>query len=97
MGRPVIATDHGGARETILPRRDRLAGAAGRCRGARRRARRRRSICRDPSGGAMAERAIAHVRAHFTTERMTDRTLAVYEEILFPDAAQLDPRGPVAA
>ncbi len=32
MGRPVIATAHGGAVETVLDRRDRLAGAAGRFR-----------------------------------------------------------------
>ena len=32
MGRPVVATDHGGARETIIPGRHRLAGAAGRSR-----------------------------------------------------------------
>ena len=36
MGRPVIATDHGGARETIIPGNHRLAGAAGRPGGARR-------------------------------------------------------------
>ena len=34
MGRPVVATDHGGARETILPGSHRLARRAGRPGGA---------------------------------------------------------------
>ncbi len=46
---------------------------------------------------ALAERAIAHMREHFTTQAMTDRTLAVYEEILFPATAAADPDGTVAA
>ena len=41
MGRPVVATDHGGARETIVPGVDRLAGAGARPRRPRRGDRRR--------------------------------------------------------
>jgi glycosyltransferase involved in cell wall biosynthesis len=96
MGRPVIATDHGGAREILrddetgwlVPPGDAQALAE--------------TIARaldlpQSKRLTLAERAMAHMRAHFTTKAMTDRTLAVYEEILFPEAAQLDPRGPVAA
>jgi glycosyltransferase involved in cell wall biosynthesis len=92
MGRPVIATDHGGAREIVLDGEtgwlvppndpDALAAAiAG-------------ALALSPAERmSLAQRAIAHMRAHFTTQAMTDRTLAVYEEILFPAAAE----GPVAA
>ena len=96
MGRPVIATDHGGAREILrddetgwlVPPGDAEALAL--------------AIARaldlpQSKRLTLAERAMAHMRAHFTTKAMTDRTLAVYEEILFPAAAELDPRGPVAA
>lgn len=86
MGRPVVATDHGGAREIVLDGEtgwlvppgdpDALAQAiAG-------------ALALSPAERlALAQRAIAHMRAHFTTRAMTDRTLAVYEEILFPAAA----------
>ena len=96
MGRPVIATDHGGAREILredetgwlVPPGDAqaLAEAIGRA-----------LDLPQSKRLTLAERAMAHMRAHFTTKAMTDRTLAVYEEVLFPAAAQLDPRGPVAA
>lgn len=96
MGRPVIATDHGGAREILrddetgwlVPPGDAqaLAEAIGRA-----------LDLPQSKRLTLAERAMAHMRAHFTTKAMTDRTLAVYEEMLFPEAAQLDPRGPAAA
>ena len=83
MGRPVIATDHGGARETVLPGETgwlvppgdprALAGAI------------TEGLALAPHDRlALAERAIAHARANFSTERMCARTLAVYEEVLFP-------------
>jgi glycosyltransferase involved in cell wall biosynthesis len=92
MGRPVIATNHGGAREILRdgdtgwlvppgdPEALAQALAAALALGQAERL-------------ALAQRAIAHMRAHFTTEAMTSRTLAVYDEILFPAAAE----GPVAA
>jgi glycosyltransferase involved in cell wall biosynthesis len=96
MGRPVVATDHGGAREIVLDGEtgwlvppadpDALAAAIG------------RALALTPGERlALAERAIGHMRAHFTTRAMTDRTLAVYEEVLFPAVAGTDPSGPVAA
>lgn len=81
MGRPVIATDHGGAREIVLPGRSGLlvppddaaelatALAALAAAGANARA-------------AMGERARAHVARHFTVERMCADTLALYRELL---------------
>lgn len=81
MGRPVIATDHGGARETILPGvtgwlvkpgdamslAEALADAI------------------DLSTEArlhIAEAAIEHVRTNYDQQAMCDATLAVYEEAL---------------
>jgi glycosyltransferase involved in cell wall biosynthesis len=92
MGRPVIATNHGGAREILrdgdtgwlVPPGDPDALAEALA----------AALSLGPAERlALAQRAIAHMRAHFTTEAMTSRTLAVYEEILFPAAAE----GPVAA
>ncbi|MEO0036320.1 MAG: hypothetical protein RLZZ501_2343, partial [Pseudomonadota bacterium] len=81
MGRPVIATDHGASPETILAGRTgwltppgdvtALAEALD------------RFLSLDAVGRAgMAERGMAHVRAHFTKETMCARTLAIYDEVL---------------
>jgi glycosyltransferase involved in cell wall biosynthesis len=89
MGRPVIATDHGGAREIVregetgwlVPPDDpeTLARAIG------------AALALGPADRVgLATRAIAHMRKNFTTQAMTDRTLAVYDEILFPAAAEGD-------
>jgi glycosyltransferase involved in cell wall biosynthesis len=96
MGRPVVATDHGGARETIVPGvtgwlvpprdPDALATAIGKILslGARERER-------------LARRAIAHVAAHFNREAMCARTIEVYEELLFPEASASSDVGAVVA
>jgi glycosyltransferase involved in cell wall biosynthesis len=84
MGRPVIATDHGGARETVIPGRtgwlvppsDTAALAA-----AIDDALRLGPAARD----ALARRARAHIAAGFTREAMCARTIDVYEELLFPE------------
>jgi glycosyltransferase involved in cell wall biosynthesis len=96
MGRLVVATDHGGAREILhdgetgwlVPPDDAEALAVAIA-----------AALDLPASKRMtfAERAIARMRTHFTMKAMTDRTLAVYEEVLFPSAAQLDSSGPVAA
>jgi glycosyltransferase involved in cell wall biosynthesis len=91
MGRPVIATDHGGARETVLPGEtgwlvppgdaDALAAALAEV------------LDQDPATRlAMAKREIAHVREHFSSALMTYRTLSVYEELVPQQAT-----APVAA
>jgi glycosyltransferase involved in cell wall biosynthesis len=85
MGRPVIATDHGGARETVVPGSTgwlvppgdsaALAGAIG------------ETLSLDPAmRSALARRARAHIAAGFTREAMCARTIDIYEELLFPEA-----------
>ena len=94
MGRPVIATDHGGARETIqpgltgwlVPPRDPAALAE----------RIAEALALDPAAkAAYARRAMAQIAANFTTSAMCQKTIDVYEELLFPDAASID-RQPAA-
>src|SRR5215472_2655980 len=85
MGRPVVATDHGGAREPIVPgvtgwlvpprEPEALAAAIGEALSLSVRERE-----------ALAKRAIAHVEAHFARETMCARTIEVYEELLFTEA-----------
>ncbi|MBV8736902.1 MAG: glycosyltransferase family 4 protein [Alphaproteobacteria bacterium] len=85
MGRPVVATDHGGARETIIsgvtgwlvPARDAAALAQGIM----------AALSLSPSERSrLAQQAITHVAAHFPRQQMCAKTIAVYEELLFPDA-----------
>jgi glycosyltransferase involved in cell wall biosynthesis len=89
MGRPVVATDHGGARETIVPRhtgwlvppRDPATLAMGIC----------EALSLSPGERErFARRAIAHVAAHFSREAMCARTIEVYEELLFPRSIRID-------
>lgn len=81
MGRPVIATDHGGARETIMRGEtgwlippddvDALVKAL------------KEALALDPSQrGILGARAMNHVAQHFTREHMCDQTLDVYAELL---------------
>jgi glycosyltransferase involved in cell wall biosynthesis len=86
MGRPVIATAHGGAQETIIsgetgwlvPPSDASALASALA----------RALDQDERARlAMSQREIAHVRAHFTSALMAARTLAVYGELLPQTAA----------
>jgi glycosyltransferase involved in cell wall biosynthesis len=81
MGRPIIASDHGGAQETIVRGETgwlvkpgdakELAEAI------------TEVLALDLNQRAMlATRAMAHIAANFTRERMTDQTLNVYAELL---------------
>jgi glycosyltransferase involved in cell wall biosynthesis len=91
MGRPVVATDHGGARETVLPGvtgwlvqpRDpaALAAAIGEA----------LSLTADERQ-ALARRAIANIAAGFTRELMCTRTISVYKELLFGKSCYLGSR-----
>jgi glycosyltransferase involved in cell wall biosynthesis len=81
MGRPIVATDHGGARETIrrgetgwlIPPGDPKALEAAIS----------EALSLTPSQRAvLATRSMAHVAEHFTRERMTYETLNVYAELL---------------
>jgi glycosyltransferase involved in cell wall biosynthesis len=81
MGRPVVATDHGGARETVVPGETgwlvppgddaALAAALGEALG-----------LHSSEREALSLRAQAHIRASFTKDRMCAATLALYAEIL---------------
>ncbi len=81
MGRPVIATDHGGARETVIgevsglliPPSDPAALAAAL----------ERLIALGLEGrAAMGAKGRAQVRERFTRERMCAETIALYRELL---------------
>ena len=96
MGRPVIATDHGGARETVIPGAtgwlvppgDTVSMAAAID----------EALNLDPaSRTALARRSRAHIAQGFTREAMCARTIDLYEELLFPEARALDmPAEPMA-
>jgi glycosyltransferase involved in cell wall biosynthesis len=81
MGCLVIATEHGGAEETMIdgmtgwlvPPGDVLKLAQ---------AIQKALALPEAEREKISQQAIAHVREHFTTALMTSRTLAVYEEIL---------------
>jgi glycosyltransferase involved in cell wall biosynthesis len=84
MGRPVVATDHGGARETVQPGvsgwlvtpHDPAALSAAIA----------EALALDPAARAsFARRARAQVAAGYTRETMCARTIEVYEELLFPE------------
>lgn len=81
MGRPVVATDHGGARETVIP------GQTGWLIPPGDPAALARAIEEALSLGPhqrviLATRAMAHIAEHFTREQMTDQTMNVYAELL---------------
>lgn len=86
MGKPVIATDHGGARETVLPGetgwlvppKDPIALADALDEALKLTAARRLAI---------AERARRHVAEHFTVDAMCAAYIRVYTELLFPEQA----------
>jgi glycosyltransferase involved in cell wall biosynthesis len=81
LGRPVVAPDHGGARETIIegetgwlvPPGDKaaLAGALRKALG-----------MSESERQAFADRAVENVRKNFSKEAMCAKTLHVYEEVL---------------
>ena len=81
MGRPVVATDHGGARETILrgetgwliPPENAKALSDSIT----------EALALDPTQrSVLATRAMGHIAKHFTKEHMADQTLNVYAELL---------------
>lgn len=81
MERPVIATDHGGAREILVPNKSGIlvppgdAPALARALGAV-------LALGANERAAMGKAARAHVLEHFTVERMCADTLALYREML---------------
>ena len=83
MGKPVIATNHGGFLETILPERtgwlvppedvDALANTLDIALTA---------LKRPAARQKMAEECMTHARAQFPITKMTEATIAVYEELM---------------
>ena len=88
MGRPVIATDHGGAQETIrrgetgwlIPPNDSAALA---------KAIEEALSLTQQQRAILATRAMAHVAETFTRESMIDNTLNVYAELIDSKAIKL--------
>lgn len=81
MGRPIVATNHGGAKETVIPNdtgwlvepndADALANAI-----------QEALDLDDATRNALAGRAMQHIAENFTKEQMADKTLNVYAELL---------------
>ena len=85
MGRPVVATNHGGARETVVPANTGWLVPPGDARALADAIAEALSLTAEQRL-AHAARAIDHVRRNFDTATMAARTLDVYEEVLFPAA-----------
>jgi len=84
MGRPVVASDHGGARETIVPGVTGWLVPPGDAQALAERI--EEALALSPTvRAAMARAASEHVRARFSTALMCSRTVALYREVL--DAA----------
>ena len=81
MGRPVVAFDHGGARETLLEGKTGLLVEPGDARALARAIDTAINLNAEQRK-TMAQVAINNVHENFTLERMCAQTLAVYEEIL---------------
>ncbi|MEZ0225298.1 MAG: glycosyltransferase family 4 protein [Alphaproteobacteria bacterium] len=81
MGRPVVATDHGGMRETII--RDETGWLVEPGNAAELATALQEALSLDARNrAALATRAMSHVAAHFTNEQMCQGTLDVYAELL---------------
>jgi lipid-A-disaccharide synthase len=81
MGTPVIATNHGGSKETILHGKTGWLTAPNDAVGLARTIDTVLSLSPEERQ-ALSARATEHVRTHFTTELMTSKTLAIYKELL---------------
>jgi glycosyltransferase involved in cell wall biosynthesis len=89
MGRPVVATNHGGARETVVPGSTGWLVPPGDAPALAKAVAEALSLAPE-ARLAHAARAVAHVRERFDTATMAARTLEVYEEILFPAATAVE-------
>lgn len=94
MGRPIIASDHGGARETILRGEtgwhvppsdpDALAHAID------------EALSLTPEQRSiLATKSMAHIAANFTKDIMAEKTLAVYSELLQSPMITKRPTDPI--
>lgn len=94
MGRPVIASDHGGPRESILPGRTGWLTSPGDAPSLAAALERFLALSAEERGHS-AELAQKFVRANFTKEAMCARTLDVYGEILAGAPAVVQNQVPV--
>lgn len=83
MERPVIATNHGGAREVILPGRTGVLVPPGDA-AALAEALHALMTAEPAARASMGRQAREHIAAHFTVERMCADTIALYRELLAP-------------
>ena len=81
MGCPVIASNHGGARETVIQDETGWLTKPGNADDLAQVIDKVLQMSKDERQ-TIATRAITHIRTHFTTANMTDKTLAVYRELL---------------
>ena len=81
MGRPIIATDHGGAQETILRNQTGWLVPPGDA-AALSEAIEEALNLNASQRSVLATRAMAHIAQNFTREKMADETLNVYAELL---------------
>ena len=81
MGRPVIATDHGAARETVLPGATGWLVPPGDV-GALSTALNEALALDTEAREEMADRAIQHVRTKYTRTLMCARTINLYNQLL---------------
>ena len=81
MGRPVIATDHGGARETVVPGRTGWLTPPGDVPALAHALDAALSMTADDRS-RMARTAVDNIRRNFSKQVMTDRTLEVYGELV---------------
>jgi len=81
LGRPVIATDHGGAQETVLENDTGWLVRPGDVEALSRALSKAVDLDED-ARRALSEKAIRHVQDHFSTAKMCASTLSVYNEVL---------------
>ncbi len=81
LGRPVVASDHGGAREQILAGQTGFLFPSGDAAALAEALRKALGLTRDERA-LLHSAAIARVRQHFSKDQMCAKTLAVYKEVL---------------
>ncbi len=81
LGRPVVASDHGGAREQILPERTGFLFAPGDAEALAAMLRKALGLTQDERA-LLHGAAIARVRQHFSKDQMCAKTLSLYKEVL---------------
>ena len=85
MGRPVVASNHGGAREQVIEDRTAFLFPPGDARGLAEALRRALALS-ETEREVIGREAIAHVRENFSKEKMCAQTLSLYRELLRADA-----------